>query len=1296
MNSLLALSRSAHDQYTTQAQMTTSILHHQRDQISSIRQLIEQTQCAEADLLERLARTKEDAVEKRDKAIKHSDERAEAARITAEQTFETTSADVDTRRVLEPKILKERHDKRLAEIEEEADDLAEETEAKLNEAQWLAESVYEAAIPKPKERLEAIEEVLNKQLDILDQRCEEAPKMLSRLRQKDEVQFDAHDDATRKPMWQYVEGASSALESISSDKRASLFVGIRPPMIVLAITAAVGLPAAFTEQAVSLVSIGAPVLAMCLASFGLIVMYSTGRNSVRMKMQEFRTCVSSARRVREYELKKADLNRRKQEDALKETRERELANAEEKYRPRLNEVERLYKKDVEKEKKRFAAVETKLTEKLEQDAKDVQDTFDQEMKDLEQHQGDTLAATESEFESQMEAIENERSSTIEALREIWNTKFIAFTTDLEDQRSRADALYARWEDTDWNSWTPPSTPLDRIPLGECSADLTQIGGTLPKDDSLQPVGPATETLPLCMTLPRDSSLLISASGKLRTQSIEILQNALIRVLTAVPPGKAKFTLIDPVGLGETYAGILHLADYEESQLLDRAWTEIRHIDQQLNDLTQHMETVIQKYLRNEFDSIDDYNEQAGEIAEPYRFLVLADFPTNLSENSAKRLSSIITSGAKCGVHVLMHRDVGQVLPQGIDEDTLLRFSMRLVEIEGKLCVDEDGMRDLPLSTTPPPDDATTTVIAKTVGELAETTHRVEVPFRMIAPKEGEFWTRSTSHKLSIPLGRAGATKLQNLTLGRGTAQHALIAGKTGSGKSTLLHVLITNLALWHSPDEVEFYLVDFKKGVEFKTYATHKLPHARVVAVESDREFGISVLQKLDRELKHRGELFRELGVQDIAGFRRDGDQPMPRILLIVDEFQEFFVDDDTIAQEASLLLDRIVRQGRAFGIHAILGSQTLDGAYTLGRSTMGQMAVRIALQCSEADSYIILSEDNSAARLLSRPGEAIYNDSAGRVEGNNPFQIVWLDEEIREKQLAKVRQLYKGEPKEMVVYEGNTPVSLQENQAYLDAVALAPNTAPAASSAWLGAAMAIKEDTAAVFRQATANNLLIVGQQEEVTVSLVSSVMLSLHAQFPTDQLHWTILDGTHSDATFASLIPEVVDHIGCNSSLVGNRQVESAILKIGEQLDDRIEHGAQGKPTQFLVINGLHRFRDLRRDEDDFGYSMSREEKAKTPAQVFTELLREGPALSMHTIVVTDTLANLNRSIDRQGLREFDLRVLLQMGNNDSSNLIDSTAASKLGMHRALLYSEETGTIEPFRPYSMLEISSLTSTAN
>src|SRR5205085_5174794 len=139
----------------------------------------------------------------------------------------------------------------------------------------------------------------------------------------------------------------------------------------------------------------------------------------------------------------------------------------------------------------------------------------------------------------------------------------------------------------------------------------------------------------------------------------------------------------------------------------------------------------------------------------------------------------------------------------------------------------------------------------------------------------------------------------------------------------LFQFIITIIELWCSPDQVEFYLVDFKKGVEFKCYGAQRLPHARVVAIESDREFALSVLQRVDEELKRRGDMFRKLGVQDVAGYKREGGkEPMPRSLLIIDEFQEFFVDDDTIAQTASLLFDRIVRQGRAFGIHVLLGSQ--------------------------------------------------------------------------------------------------------------------------------------------------------------------------------------------------------------------------------------------------------------------------------------------------------------------------------------------------------------------------------------
>ncbi|MDP7009629.1 MAG: FtsK/SpoIIIE domain-containing protein [Phycisphaerales bacterium] len=1262
------------------------LLLTQCKQIATIRKLITETFQEEAALLEEISQQEKDNRSQREAALEHCAVLAESKRIAADQIFEKDRREVEKRRELEPQILKERHERRLSEIADEAEELREVTEAKLNEAQWLAESVYEASIQKPRERVESIEEKLNKDLEKLDLLCEEAPRMLAHLRQHDDSEFDVRDDSRKKEMGQYVEGASQALDAIKHDGRAILFVGIRPLLITLGVTALIGVPAWLVDTNLETkYLIGAPVLAALISIFGLFMIYTTGRNSVQMKMQEFRQCVSSARRVREYEIHKADRRREKEEKNLKETRQQELANAEEQYGPRLREIQRLYKKDIGKEEKRFETVAATLNTKLEQDAQDVQESFDRDIEEVEQEKRATIKTIDETWNAQKEALSAKKKSVLSTLSNRWDSAFSSFTTELSNQRKTTSELFPAWEDAHWTSWIPCTTPLDRIHIGNCSVDLTTIGGALPVSDSLQLPEPTTEQFPVCVTLPRDASLLVTSSGKARAEAISIIQNTTVSVLTAVPAGKAKFTLIDPVGLGETFAGVLHLADYEESQLLDRAWTETRHIEQQLMNLTQHMETVIQKYLRNEFESIDDYNEQAGEIAEPYRFLVIADFPANFSDNAVKRLSSIITSGAKCGVHVLMHRDTGQSLPQGIDEDTLNRISMRLKEIEGELRIDEKELQGLPLVTSNPPNDETTTRVVKKVGELAETTHRVEVPFNVITPKGDEYWSKSTSNKLTVPLGRAGATKLQNLVLGRGTAQHALIAGKTGSGKSTLLHVLITNLALWHNPDEVEFYLVDFKKGVEFKTYATHQLPHARVVAVESDREFGISVLHKLDLELKQRGELYRKLGVQDIAGFREVSDEPMPRILLIVDEFQEFFVDDDKISQEASLLLDRIVRQGRAFGIHAILGSQTLDGAYTLGRSTMGQMAVRVALQCSEADSYIILSEDNAAARLLSRPGEAIYNDSAGKIEGNSPFQVVWLDETIREAELSKVKELYKGEPREMVVYEGNTPVSLEDNRSYQKLLQNPPTDLPISASAWLGAAMAIKEDTAAIFRRATANNLLIIGQQEETTTSLVTSTILSLDAQYPNESLQLFVLDGTHSDATFASTIPATLDHCTCDTHLIGHREVEQTMHALYRSLQTRINEGAEGKATQFFIVNGLHRFRDLRRNEDDFGFSMSDEEKQKTASEIFAELLKEGPALGIHLVVATDTLMNLNRSIDRQGLREFDLRVLMQMGNNDSSNLIDSTAASKLGMHRALLYSEESGTIEPFRPYSL-----------
>ncbi len=131
---------------------------------------------------------------------------------------------------------------------------------------------------------------------------------------------------------------------------------------------------------------------------------------------------------------------------------------------------------------------------------------------------------------------------------------------------------------------------------------------------------------------------------------------------------------------------------------------------------------------------------------------------------------------------------------------------------------------------------------------------------------------------------------------------------------------------------------------------------------------------------------------------------------------------------------------------------------------------------------------------------------------------------------------------------------------------------------------------------------------------------------------------------------------------------------------------HTAEGgkSPDLFLFVYDLGRFRDLRRDESDMGFSFSAEEKKPTPDKQFAAILRDGPSVGVFTIVWCDTLNNLNRSIDRQLLREFDLRVLFQMSQNDSSYLADTPLASKLGPQLALFQNEESGIVEKFRPYA------------
>src|SRR5439155_13186037 len=131
----------------------------------------------------------------------------------------------------------------------------------------------------------------------------------------------------------------------------------------------------------------------------------------------------------------------------------------------------------------------------------------------------------------------------------------------------------------------------------------------------------------------------------------------------------------------------------------------------------------------------DYNAQAGELAEPYRFLVVADLPTNFSQESVRRLASIASSGARCGVYTLITRDLRQPIPGGAHLDEIESHSINLLQqSDGSFAWNDAVFKQFPLLLDAPPSEDFLTRIMDLVGRGAKEAKRVEVPFSTIAPR----------------------------------------------------------------------------------------------------------------------------------------------------------------------------------------------------------------------------------------------------------------------------------------------------------------------------------------------------------------------------------------------------------------------------------------------------------------------------------------------------------------------------------------------------------------------------------
>lgn len=793
---------------------------------------------------------------------------------------------------------------------------------------------------------------------------------------------------------------------------------------------------------------------------------------------------------------------------------------------------------------------------------------------------------------------------------------------------------------------------------------------------------------------------------------QVVKNALLELVSLIPGGQVKVDAFDPNQLGESLSFMFGLGEDGEEIYGDMVRTSIDDLTVLLQQTEQHIAYVTQKYLQGQHKTITEYNIAAGEVAEPYRVLVLYDFPSgfsrwsgNFDEELIERLERIATVGRRAGIFTFVVTDAGNRdclhalpwlpqygepvthcgemdgIPSGFTEipgQGDIELSWRFVPFESP---DETALEELLAGVRKSiKNKAVTQVTPARVTELANWliaddyshgfTGRV---LRADPENESTWWCADAKEAATSVFGRMGADNVAELRFDSKDSSSAIIGGRTGMGKSVLIHSILASLITQYGPDELELFLIDLKEGVEFAPYAKYKLPHASVVAIESNREFAVSVLESLDAEIFRRGELFKAKGSNvDLGSYRDATGETLSRIVLVIDEFQVLFENEtDAISAKAMSLLERVIRQGRAFGIHTLLASQSLTGSASAIKPLIGQISNRVVLGSSASDSQMLLSDENTDAELLSRPGEGILNVKSGIREANTRFQATFWKSEDRIAMVKAMREKadLQGFDRAPMVFEGKSGVELtpQVFASLAEVDTLRNLLLPA------GMPMSLAGPVEVNLSRSGGSNVAVVAA-EYLDITAVFAAAASFQ------RAHTTVVNFINDDPDWDDTLQALAK---CGVNVLKPRELETAIESTLAEAEERVELETEKRPPMVLILTGLQRAKKIKPDSGGF-YGGYDEEPQATLYEKLHKLLEIGPEVGVHTILGVDKLSSAQRRIGDQDWNEISMRVVGKMSNNDSLYLIDTPEASKLDPKQLILEDQDRALTTRLRSFS------------
>jgi len=793
-----------------------------------------------------------------------------------------------------------------------------------------------------------------------------------------------------------------------------------------------------------------------------------------------------------------------------------------------------------------------------------------------------------------------------------------------------------------------------------------------------------------LTILGDKNLCVTYDAASESKANDFVNSIIARLYESNPARLITTVVVDAdfmTGLDDSFK----LLNRDLYKVVSRA-DEVRNAIQSLRDRAS---SILRNLLVEKGATLQSYNS-THESKEANVLLVVKDFPHGLNADTMENLWRLVNAGPKVGIYVIILTskdsiyNLSQKEAETFDWEKFKELST-VYNFENNTGDVFDVLRSNTSDTIIEKAQHFVSVseseiknIVKALNSKCELNEDVVVSFADYMPDRSDWWSFDSAKQIEIPFGVGNDMLTKSLKITQESGQNtAVVIGIPGSGKSVFLHSLICSSAIKYSPDELRMYLIDFS-GVEFNSYALGKLPHARVIAPEAEREFGLSILNELVEEGARRMTLCRDHNVSNIVDLKRVApDINVSRLLVIIDEFQKLFeIENDLISREANSKIHIIIQEFRKFGINLILATQKLPSGSFLPRDLI---ANRIVFKSSPADFAALISTEGNNGMPRLRTGQCIYNSESGAAYDNEKVQGYYVsktDIDSLLQQLSDFEKSQKYEREPLKVFRSAEQPDFKNRRLQNNHMGI--RKAGSSIPVYLGESISVSDyDVNLELNLEGANHLLIIGGEAAVAESICFHSLVSVSTYHADDSASFIVINGMRSDNPMANKIMATINSLPFGVSFpTKSADIEYALTQVKELIEERKE---SSDSTFDYVYLGIFDFQNCHAFDKD---TSGKYEKPSTSATLLEYILRNGSSVGVFTILQVDSLENLTRI--GSVLNAFNYRIALQMPEMDSTKIVGSSAANKLfvfnrpaAKYRGYLRDNNRNLLIKFKPY-------------